>query len=49
MIGKNGKIVNVIRETCFELNDLKEKYRNAEIIDAKDKIVIPDGVDAESD
>ena len=46
LIGKNGKIVNVIRETGFELNDLKEKYQNAEIIDAKDKIVIPGGVDS---
>mgnify|MGYP002625334287 CR=1 FL=1 len=46
LIGENGKIVNVIRETGFELNELKEKYQNAEIIDAKDKIVIPGGVDA---
>ena len=46
LIGKNGKIVNVIRETGFELNDIQKKYQNAEIIDAKDKIVIPGGVDS---
>ncbi len=45
LIGKKGKILNVIRETGFELNELKEKYQNAEIIDAKDKIVIPGGID----
>ena len=46
LVGKNGKIVNVIRETGFELNDIQKKYQNAEIIDAKDKIVIPGGVDS---
>ena len=45
LIGKNGRIVNVIRETGSELNDLKEKYQNVEIIDAKDKIVIPGGIE----
>ena len=45
LIGKNGKIINVIKETGTEANDLKEKYKNSEIIDAKDKIVIPGGVD----
>lgn len=46
LIGKNGKISNVIRETEVEVNILKQKYPNAEIIDAKDKIVIPGGVDS---
>ena len=46
LIGKNGKIVNVIRETGSELIDIQQKYQNAEIIDAKDKIVIPGGVDS---
>ena len=45
LIGINGKILNVIRETGSELNELKQKYQNIEIIDAKDKIVIPGGVD----
>ena len=46
LIGKNGKILNVLRETGKELNEIKEKYKDVEIIDAKDKIVIPGGVDA---
>jgi len=46
LIGKNGKILNVLRETGSELNEIKENYKDAEIIDAKDKIVIPGGVDA---
>ena len=46
LIGKNGRIANVIRETGFEFNNLKEKYQSVEIIDAKDKIVIPGGVDS---
>ena len=46
LIGKNGKIVNVIRETGIESNNLKQKYQNAELIDAKDKIIIPGGVDS---
>ena len=46
LIGKNGKILNVIKETGTESNDLKQKYQNAEIIDAKDKIIIPGGVDS---
>ena len=46
LIGKNGKISNVIRETGVEENELKLKYPNAEIIDAKDQIVIPGGVDS---
>jgi dihydropyrimidinase len=45
LIGKNGKILNVLRETGSELNEIKEKYKDAEIIDAKDNIVIPGGVD----
>ena len=46
VIGKNGKIINVIRETGTEGNDLKAKNPNSEIIDAKNNIVIPGGVDS---
>ena len=46
LIGKNGKILNVIRETGTEGNEIRKKYQNIEIIDAKDKIVIPGGVDS---
>ena len=45
LIGKNGKIIKVVRETGSDENDLKQKYDNVEFIDAKDKIVIPGGVD----
>ena len=45
LIGKNGKIVKVVRETGSDANDLKQKYDNVEFIDAKDKVVIPGGVD----
>ena len=45
LIGKNGKILSVLRETGNIGNELKEKYPNSEIIDAKEKIVIPGGVD----
>ena len=45
LIGKNGKIINVIRETGSESNLFKDKYQNSDIIDAKDKIVIPGGID----
>ena len=45
IIGKNGKIISVIRETGTEANELKEKYQNSEIIDARNTIVIPGGVD----
>jgi len=38
--------LNVLRETGSELNEIKEKYKNVETIDAKDKLVIPGGVDA---
>ena len=45
LIGKNGKIIKVVRETGSDANELKLKYENVEFIDAKDKIVIPGGVD----
>ena len=45
LIGKNGKIINVIKETGSESNLLKEKYQNSDIIDANNKIVVPGGID----
>lgn len=45
LIGKNGKIIDVIRETGTESISLKQKYSNIEIIDAENNIVIPGGVD----
>ncbi len=45
LIGKNGKIVKVVRETGTDANELQQQYENVEFIDAKDKIVIPGGVD----
>ena len=45
LIGKNGKIINVIRETGLESNLLKEQNPNVDIIDAKNKIVVPGGID----
>ena len=47
LISKAGKILEVIRETGDELNNLKSKYKdnNIEIIDAENNIIIPGGVD----
>ena len=46
IISNTGKILDVIRETGTELNKLKSQYKDLEIINAEDNIVIPGGVDA---
>ena len=46
IISKTGKILDVIRETGTELNKLKSQYKDIEIINAEDNIVIPGGIDA---
>ena len=45
LIGKTGKIIDVIRETGTESLSLVTKYKNIEIINAEKNIVIPGGVD----
>ena len=46
LISKEGKIIDVIRETGIESNQLQSQYKDIEIIDAENNIVIPGGIDS---
>ena len=46
LISTAGKIIDVILETGLESNKLKSQYKDVEIIDAENTIVIHKGFDS---